>query len=64
MKRSYVLLIIGGALLVAGLVISGISIYAVTEQVLKGGAIIEALQLEPGLSHVEVLKQVPAGRRL
>ena len=64
MKSSYVLLIIGAGLLVAGLVISGISIAAVTQQVLEGGAFIEAVTLEPGLSHVEVLKDVPAGRQL
>jgi hypothetical protein len=64
MKSSIVLLIIGGALLVAGLVISSISIFAVTQQVLRGGAIIESVELEPGLAAAEVLKDLPAGRQL
>lgn len=64
MKSSHVLLIIGGALLVAGLVISGISVFAVTQQVLRGGAIIESVELEPGLAAAEVLKDIPAGRQL
>jgi hypothetical protein len=42
MKSSYVLLIIGGALLVAGLVISAVSVVAVTQQVLEGGVLIDA----------------------
>ena len=64
MKSSHLLLIVGGVLLVAGLVISGISVFAVTQQVLKGGAIIEPATLEPGLALTEVLKDVPAGRQL
>lgn len=64
MKSSHVLLIIGGALLIAGLVISGISVFAVTQQVLEGGAIIQPAPLEPGLALSSVLKDVPAGRQL
>ena len=64
MKSSHVLLIIGGALLVIGLVISGISVFAVTQQVLEGGTIIEPIPLEPGLGISEVLMDVPAGRQL
>jgi hypothetical protein len=63
MKSSYVLLIIGGALLVAGLVISAVSVVAVTQQVLEGGVLIDA-SLEPNLSYVAVLKELPAGRQL
>ena len=64
MKSSLVLLAIGGALLVAGLVISSVSVVAVTQQVLEGGAIIDADSLEPNLSYVSVLKDLPAGRQL
>lgn len=64
MKSSVVLLIIGAGLLVAGLVISGVSVAAVTQQFLEGGAIIQGVTIQPGLSHVEVLKDVPPGRQL
>ncbi|MGI0036891.1 MAG: hypothetical protein ACRD99_00860, partial [Nitrososphaera sp.] len=64
MKSSHVLLVIGGTLLVVGLVISGISVFAVTKQVLSGGSIIEPIPLEPGAGLAEVLKDVPAGRQL
>jgi hypothetical protein len=58
------LLIIGGGLLVAGLVIAAISVVAVSKQVLEGSALINNAQLEPGLSYVAVLKDVPSGRQL
>lgn len=64
MKSSVILLIIGGALLVAGLVISAVSVVAVTQQVLEGGALIDAPSLEPSLSYVAVLEDLPAGRQL
>ena len=64
MKSGVILLIIGGALLVIGLVISGISVVAVTTQVLEGGALIEAAEIEPGLSYAAVMKDLPAGRQI
>ena len=64
MKSGVILLIIGGALLVIGLVISGISVVAVTTQVLEGGALIEAAEIEPGLSYAAVIKDLPAGRQI
>ena len=64
MKSSYVLIIIGAGLLVAGLVIAGFSVFAVTRQVLEGGALIEAASLEPGLAYAAVLKELPEWRQL
>lgn len=64
MKSGVILLIIGGALLVIGLVISGISVVAVTTQVLEGGALIEAAEIEPGLSYAAVMKDLPVGRQI
>lgn len=64
MKSNYVLLIIGAGLLISGLVISGISVFAVTKQILEDGAIIDANPLEPGLSYVAILKDLPEGRQL
>lgn len=64
MKSSYVLLIIGAGLLVAGLVISGVSVFAVTKQVLESGAVINNEQLSPGQSYPRVLKDLPQGRQL
>jgi hypothetical protein len=63
-KSGVILLIIGGALLVIGLVISGISVVAVTTQVLEGGALIEAAEIEPGLSYAAVMKDLPVGRQI
>ena len=64
MKPSIVLLIIGGGLLVAGLVIGGISTFGATMQVLKGATVINNTQLEPNLSFVAVSKNLPAGQQL
>jgi hypothetical protein len=63
-KSGVILLIIGGALLVIGLVVSGISVVAVTTQVLEGGALIEAAEIEPGLSYAAVMKDLPVGRQI
>ena len=64
MKSSHVLLIIGASLLVLGLIISGISGFAATKQILEGGVILDATPLDPGLSFASVLKDLPAGRQL
>lgn len=64
MKPGILLLIIGGALLAAGLVIAGISTYAVTKQVLEGSTIIDNTSLEPSLSFAAVMKDLPAGQQL
>jgi hypothetical protein len=63
-KSSIILLIIGGALLVIGLAVSAISVVGVTTQVLEGGALIEPATIEPGLSYVAVMKDLPAGRQV
>lgn len=64
MKSSYILLIIGAGLLVAGLAIASVSVFAVTKQVLEGGAVIGPTNLEPGQSEANTLKDLPTGRQL
>jgi hypothetical protein len=63
-KPGILLLIIGGALLAAGLVIAGISTYSVTKQVLERSTIIDNTSLEPTLSFAAVMKDLPAGQQL
>lgn len=58
------MLIIGAGLLVTGLAISGVSTFVVTKQVLEGSTLIENAQIEPGLSYVAVLKELPASQQL
>lgn len=64
MKAGVLYLIIGGALLASGLVIAGLSTATVTKQVMEGSAIIDKTTLEPGLSAVSVIKDLPAGHQL
>ncbi|MGI0028401.1 MAG: hypothetical protein ACREAQ_01640 [Nitrososphaera sp.] len=64
MKSSLVILVIGGALLAAGLVIAGLSTYAVAKELLEDAVIIDKAPIEPGLSYGAVLKDLPAGRQL
>ena len=51
-------------MLAAGLVIAGLSTYGVTKQILEGSAIIDSTSLEPNLSFVVVLKDLPADQQL
>jgi len=51
-------------LLIAGLVVAGISTFSVTQQVLQGSIIIAPTSLEPNLSLVAVTKGLPAGHEL
>ncbi|HEX9678909.1 hypothetical protein [Nitrososphaera sp.] len=64
MKPGIPLLIIGGVLLAVGLVIAGVSTFSVTKQVLEGSTIIDSTSLEPNLSIVAVLADLPAGQQL
>lgn len=64
MKAGLVHLVTGAVLLVAGLVIAGISTFSVTQQVLQGSIIIAPTSLEPNLSLVAVTKGLPAGHEL
>jgi hypothetical protein len=63
-KSSHVLIIIGAGLLVAGLILAGFSTFAVTKQVLEGSTIIKSAKIEPGLSYVAAMKELPAGQQL
>lgn len=58
------LLVIGGGLLAAGLVIAGLSGFVVAKQIIEGGTLIEPTSIEPGLSFAAVLKDLPAQRQL
>ena len=58
------MLIIGAGLLVTGLAISGVSTFVVTKQVLEGSTLIQNAQIEPGLSYIAVLKELPASQQL
>jgi hypothetical protein len=49
---------------VAGLVIAGISTFAITKQVLEGSTLIKDATIQPGLSYVAVMKELPAGQQL
>ena len=62
-KPGILLLIIGGALLAAGLVIAGLSTFSVTKQILEGSTIIDNTSLEPNLSFAAVTKDLPAGQQ-
>ena len=64
MKAGLVHLVIGTVLLIAGLVVAGISTFSVTQQVLQGSIIIAPTSLEPNLSLVAVTKGLPAGHEL
>lgn len=63
-RSGLVILLIGAALLVSGLVIAGLSIFTVTKEVLKGSTIIDQTTIQPNLSYVAVMKEVPAGQQL
>lgn len=63
-RSGLVILIIGAALLVSGLVITGISVFTVTKEVLEGSTIIDKSTIQPNLSYVAVMKDVPAGQQL
>jgi hypothetical protein len=63
-KPGLVPLIIGGALLAAGLILAGISTFSVTKQVLEGSTIIDASLLEPNLSLAATIKELPADQEL
>jgi hypothetical protein len=62
--KSKHFLIIGGALLAAGLVIAGLSAFTVTKEFLKDSVPINETPLEPGLSYANTLKDLPADRQL
>lgn len=64
MRSGAIVLIIGGVLLAAGLVIAGFSIFAVTKEVLEDAVLINATSIEPGLSYTAVVEDLPAGRQL
>ncbi|MCI0557651.1 MAG: DUF4870 domain-containing protein [Nitrososphaera sp.] len=64
MKTGLGLLIIGGGLLAAGLVVAGFSTFAITKEVLEGAVMINATSLEPGQSSGDVLKDLPTDRQL
>ena len=64
MRSGLVILIIGAVLLVAGLVIAGLSVFTVTMEVLEGSTIIEKTTIHPNLSYIAVMKDVPAGQQL
>jgi hypothetical protein len=64
LRSGVVVLIIGGVLLAAGLVIAGVSTFIVTKEVLEDAVLINTTSIEPGLSHVAELKDLPAGRQL
>jgi len=63
-RNGLIVLIIGGVLLSAGLVIAGFSVVIVTREVLEGSTIIDPISIEPNLSYVMVLKDLPAGQQL
>ena len=63
-KPGVLSLVVGGSLLVAGLVIAGVSTFSVTKEVLEGSTIIEETSLEPNLSLAAELIDVPEGRQL
>lgn len=63
-KPGLVPLIIGGALLAAGLVVAGISTFSVTKQVLEGSTVIGSSLLEPNLSLAATVKELPADQEL
>ena len=64
MKSGLVILIIGGVLLAAGLVIAGFSTFSVTKEILEGSTIINQTSLEPDLAFASVTKDLPAGQQL
>lgn len=63
-KAGALYLIIGAALLGTGLAIASFSTVTVTRQVLESSAIIDKTTLEPGLSTISVIKDLPAGHQL
>ena len=63
-RSGLVILIIGAALLVTGLIIAGLSVFTVTKEVLKGSTIIDPTTIQPELSYVAVMKDLPAGQQL
>lgn len=64
MKPGILLLIIGGSVLAAGLIVAGISTFSVTTQILEGSTIIDSTSLEPDLSITSVIMGLPAGQQL
>ena len=63
-RSGLAILIIGAALLVTGLIIAGLSVFTVTKEVLKGSTLIDQTTIQPDLSYVAVMKDVPAGQQL
>jgi hypothetical protein len=63
-RSGLAILIIGAGLLVLGLIIAGISVFTVTKEVLEGSTIIDKTSIQPSLSYVAVMKDVPAGQQL
>jgi len=64
MKPGVLLLVIGGIVLAAGVVVASISVFSVTKQVLEGSTIIDSTTLEPNLAlHAEIIG-LPAGQQL
>jgi hypothetical protein len=63
-KPGLLPLIIGGALLAAGLVIAGVSTFSVTKQVLEGSAIVDSTTLEPDAALTATVVDLPAGQEL
>ena len=51
-------------MLAVGLVIAGLSTYSVTKQILEGSTIIDSTSLEPNLSFVVVLEDLPVEQEL
>lgn len=64
MKSGILLLIIGGSVLAAGLIVAGISTFSVTTQILEGSTIINSTALAPDLSTTSVIMGLPAGQQL
>lgn len=64
MRSGVIILIVGGVLLAAGLVIAGLSTFVVTKQVLEGSTIIDKTSLEPNLSLAATIKDLPQGHQL
>ena len=64
MKNNFLLLIIGGIILAAGLGIAGFSTFSVTKQVLEDAILFENELIQPNLSIASVMKDIPANRQL
>ena len=64
MKPGLIFLIIGGGLLAAGLIVASVSTFSVTKEFLEGSVVIDETSLDPTLSIVAEMIDLPAGQQL